>query len=193
VLIVGPPGLARDALYASVAAGLGLACVSTGQLIATEIRTGTAVGHAAQRFVANGLLVPDQLVLRLVAAALRRADHGEPARTSFALAGAPRTIRQADALQAITAPSPPDLVVDLRAPESVIREHLLAGARGARDRVRAQRRLSNYRVLTRPALASIARRRPVIAVDAMLAPPQIRALLVDAVSDLACPRAGVPA
>jgi hypothetical protein len=68
--------------------------------------------------------------------------------------------------------------VHLQAPDRVLRTGLDLGDHGAEDRRRAQRRLSEYRVLTAPMLAWAARRRPVVTLDATLAPEDALADLV---------------
>jgi adenylate kinase len=185
VMLVGPPGVGSMGASEGLADALGLPHVSTGDLIESAIRSRTALGHAAQPFVQKGLLLPDRLVLRLVDRALRTIDDAAaPRHRRFMLVGAPRTIRQAEALTVLTSRSPACVVVHLHASDRVVRAALAAGCSGSGDRTRAQRRLSSYRMLTLPALAWIARRRPVVTVDATLPADEQRSALLQSMGEL---------
>lgn len=70
----------------------GIPQVSTGDLIRENIRQGTAVGREFQETVANGILVPDDLVNRMVAGRLAQPD----AASGYILDGYPRTLGQAE-------------------------------------------------------------------------------------------------
>jgi adenylate kinase family enzyme len=139
--------------------------VSTAALLAKEVRDGTSVGRTALRYMDPGLLVPDQLVVRLVTAELRRRDDARRVPGGFVLSGFPRTIRQAEALDALICTAPVGLVVGLR-PSVAVEPGWLRRDRSPFERTRAQRALSLYRLLTEPALAWMARRHPFVSIDA---------------------------
>jgi adenylate kinase len=183
LLIVGPPGLDVTRVSAEIGRALGTSHLSVAQLLETAIRNRTAVGGTAERFVADGSLVPDQLVLRLVDDALRSLDQAADPRRGCVLGGAPHTVRQAEALCVLARRGPVQAVVHLDASDGVLRSRLSAQCHTPRDRRRAQRRLSHYRVRTLPALAWMSRRRPVVPMDATLSPGRTAARLLAALDD----------
>lgn len=98
--------------------------VSTGDAFRAAAKAGSELGSAVQRYMERGELVPDQLVLNVVQAHL----FGPGAPAGFVLDGFPRTLSQAEALEAMAAPRGIDVVIDLRVPtEEVLRR--IAGRR----------------------------------------------------------------
>ena len=73
-----------------------MAHLSTGEILRSEAAHGSPVGKEAARIMAAGDLVPDDLIDRIVESRLRRIEPG----TSVLLDGFPRTIKQAQALEA---------------------------------------------------------------------------------------------
>jgi adenylate kinase len=73
--------------------------ISTGDILREAVRNGTALGLQAGPLMANGKLVPDELVIGIVEERLKRDDCAR----GFVLDGFPRTIPQADALAAMLA------------------------------------------------------------------------------------------
>jgi adenylate kinase len=183
VLAIGPPGLALANLCDDLAPLVGRSHISTGRLVSAAIESDTPVGRAARRFVAQGFHVPDRLVVRLVGEAMRALDDRDALPSGFLISGAPRSIRQAQALEATTARAPVELVLALTAPDAVVRTYLNGTCRSPREHIRAQRQLSQYRVLTRPAVAWVSRRRPAVLIDARQPFAEIRDLFLEAVRE----------
>jgi adenylate kinase len=95
--------------------------VSTGDMLRREVKAQTSFGQRAKKVMDDGELVPDELIMEMVAARLNERD----ARArGFILDGCPRTIAQADALDEILAPDRLDLVIDLDVPTSVVLKRL---------------------------------------------------------------------
>lgn len=117
IVFLGPPGAGKGTQAHELAQALGIPHVSTGDLLRAAIRTRTPVGQEAERYVVAGRLVPDPLVLQL----LREALAGPAARAGYLLDGFPRTIAQAEALEAI---APVDRVVYFDLPESLLIDRL---------------------------------------------------------------------
>ncbi|MBX6387429.1 MAG: nucleoside monophosphate kinase [Frankia sp.] len=92
VVLLGPPGSGKGTQAARISSRYGIPAISTGRLLDTEIAAGTPLGRRAESFVRAGELVPDDLVLDLVASRLFGAraaavlDH-VPAGTVVAAAG----------------------------------------------------------------------------------------------------------
>jgi adenylate kinase len=91
--------------------------ISTGDMLRAAVREGTDLGRKAAELMANGELVPDDLMIGIVEDRLERDD---TTRRGYVLDGFPRTVDQADALAKITASRPLDVVIDLDVPKDVV-------------------------------------------------------------------------
>lgn len=99
LVLLGAPGAGKGTQAQLLAQGLNVSHVSTGDLLRRAIREGTELGRKAKEYMDRGELVPDRIVLDMVAELL-----GQPAyERGFILDGFPRTIEQAEALQAMLA------------------------------------------------------------------------------------------
>jgi adenylate kinase len=98
--------------------------VSTGELFRTEVANGTPLGQQAQRYLDRGELVPDDLVLDLVAHRLGKGDVRGGG--GYLLDGFPRTLSQAQALFEVLGASAADLAVEIHVPTSVVLPRLAA-------------------------------------------------------------------
>jgi adenylate kinase len=96
ILLLGAPGVGKGTQAQILMERWGIPQVSTGDLIRENIRQGTAVGLEFQHTVARGILVPDDLVNRMVAGRLAQPD----AARGYILDGYPRTLGQAEWLDA---------------------------------------------------------------------------------------------
>jgi adenylate kinase len=96
VLLLGAPGAGKGTQARFISELLGIPHVASGDLLREHRRTGTALGRAAQEYMDRGDLVPDALVIDMIAERLERED----ARRGALLDGFPRTVTQAQALEA---------------------------------------------------------------------------------------------
>jgi adenylate kinase len=94
VLLLGPPGAGKGTQAHFLAGTLGVPHVASGDLLREHRQRGTELGQAAQAFMDSGDLVPDELVIDMIAERLSRPDADRGA----LLDGFPRTRRQAQAL-----------------------------------------------------------------------------------------------
>lgn len=117
IILMGPPGVGKGTHAAQLTADLDIPQISTGDMLRTHIRESTPLGEEAQRYIEAGNLVPDELVVAMVADRLSQQD----ARKGFILDGFPRTVAQAKALEDIAAI---DAVLNLTASEEVILRRL---------------------------------------------------------------------
>jgi len=99
VILLGPPGAGKGTQAQRLAARWGIPQVSTGDMLREARRQGTELGRRAQEYMDKGALVPDEVVFGLVEERLGRPD----AREGVILDGFPRTIPQAEALDALLA------------------------------------------------------------------------------------------
>ncbi|MCC6810345.1 MAG: adenylate kinase [Deltaproteobacteria bacterium] len=95
VVFLGPPGAGKGTQAKRLAAHEGIPQISTGDIIREAIRSGSELGKEFKGYSERGELVPDELVVRLVAARLDQPD----CKMGFILDGFPRTVPQAKALE----------------------------------------------------------------------------------------------
>ena len=93
--MLGPPGAGKGTQARLLSETLGFAHISTGDMLRTAIKGGTADGLRAKSFIEAGLLVPDELVDSIVRERLRRPDCDR----GFILDGYPRKLSQAETFQ----------------------------------------------------------------------------------------------
>ncbi len=94
LLFLGPPGAGKGTQARELAQEWSVPQIATGDMLREEMAIGTPLGCEAKAFYDKGNLVPDDVILRMVADRLGRPD----ARDGFILDGFPRTIPQADGL-----------------------------------------------------------------------------------------------
>jgi adenylate kinase len=95
ILLLGKPGSGKGTQSKHIASVRGIPAISTGDLIRAAISQGTELGVRFKSYTDNGKLVPDELVVEMVAERLSKPD----AKNGFLLDGFPRTVPQAEALE----------------------------------------------------------------------------------------------
>ena len=93
IVLLGPPGTGKGTQAAAIVRAFKLPHVSTGDIFRRNLAEGTPLGIEAKGYMERGALVPDGLVIKLVAGRIRESD----AEQGFLLAGFPRTVGQAEA------------------------------------------------------------------------------------------------
>jgi adenylate kinase len=92
LLLVAPPGAGKGTQAAKLSAHYDIAHLSSGELLRKEVVAGTKVGRVAAAYLLRGDLVPDELVIEILAGPVIEAvAHG-----GYVLDGYPRTLRQAE-------------------------------------------------------------------------------------------------
>lgn len=97
VIFLGAPGAGKGTQARRLAAGSGVPQVATGDMLREAVAEGTPLGREAKRYMDQGALVPDEVVIGLVDERLSRPDAGP----GYVLDGFPRTVAQAEALDAL--------------------------------------------------------------------------------------------
>lgn len=115
VIFLGPPGAGKGTVAAVVKEEFSLEHISTGDMLRSEIKAGTALGLSAKEFIDAGKLVPTSVIIDMVAGRLAQAHAG------LLFDGFPRTVEQAVALEGI---ADIDVVVELDVPEDVVVERI---------------------------------------------------------------------
>ena len=113
LLVLGPPGAGKGTQAERFARRRGIPRISTGDILREAVQTGTEIGRRAKAIMDRGELVNDEVMIGIVKERLDRED----ARSGFVLDGFPRTVAQAEALDAIMAGRDPLVVVDITVPE----------------------------------------------------------------------------
>ncbi|MCL2030363.1 MAG: adenylate kinase [Oscillospiraceae bacterium] len=96
MILFGAPGSGKGTQAALLEKRLGVPAVSTGNILRAAIREGAEVGRKAKSFVDAGRLVPDEIMVEIIKTRLARPD----CEKGFILDGFPRTVAQAEALEA---------------------------------------------------------------------------------------------
>lgn len=94
LVLLGPPGAGKGTQARMLEARLHAPQIASGDLLRAAVRTKTALGLEAKGYMDKGALVPDELVLKLIAERLDQPD----AKGSFLLDGFPRSVQQAETL-----------------------------------------------------------------------------------------------
>jgi adenylate kinase len=92
ILLLGAPGVGKGTQAKEIMAIWGIPQISTGDILRKNKDLGTPLGKIAKQIMAEGKLVPDDLVNQMVAARLAETD----CKTGFVLDGFPRTLGQAE-------------------------------------------------------------------------------------------------
>ena len=97
IIFFGAPGAGKGTQAEIVSKKLDIPTISTGNMIREAIKNGTEMGNAAKSFIEAGKLVPDEVVIGIIKDRL----DAEDCKNGFILDGFPRTIPQAEALEAM--------------------------------------------------------------------------------------------
>jgi len=122
LLLFGPPGAGKGTQAAVIAERLGVKHVDTGSIIRENIKSGTPLGVEAKAYVEKGELVPDELIIRLIADRLKKDEVSE----GWLLDGFPRSLEQAKALSGMgrNGGEAVERVVFLEVPDEVLLRRL---------------------------------------------------------------------
>ena len=96
LILMGPPGAGKGTQGEILEKKLGISTISTGLMLRTAIKEQTEVGKTAEKYINEGKLVPDDVMVALVKERLSQPD----CEKGFILDGFPRTTAQAEALDA---------------------------------------------------------------------------------------------
>jgi adenylate kinase len=122
VLLLGVQGSGKGTQAKRIASGYGLAHIATGDMLRAAMEAGTPLGRRVRPIYDAGELVPDDLMIDLIRERLQAPD----TESGFILDGFPRTMPQADALDAMLSEieRPLSVVFELQVPEEVAIERL---------------------------------------------------------------------
>ena len=126
-ILFGPPGAGKGTHAGAIAAKYNLKHISTGELLRAEIAAGTELGLKAKELIAAGSLVPDEVVEGMIENAFNTITGVD----GFLLDGFPRTLPQAEALDAILAKrgEKVNAVISIMIPDSLVYERIAGRAK----------------------------------------------------------------
>lgn len=153
LILFGPPGSGKGTQAANLITRYGLVHISTGDLFRYEMGNDTPLGLEAKAFIAKGELVPDSVTIGM----LRNKVEAHPEARGFIFDGFPRTIVQAEALDALLAEKGGRvnaLLALVVADQEIVERILLRGATSGRtddaDESVIQNRIEVYKNETTP-------------------------------------------
>ncbi len=114
LILMGAPGAGKGTQSANISAKYNIPAVSTGDMLRSAIKEGTELGMSAKGYMDAGQLVPDAVVVGIVKDYLST----EACKNGFILDGFPRTIPQAEALEAMGVKI--DVVLSIEVPDEKI-------------------------------------------------------------------------
>ncbi len=131
LLLIGAPGAGKGTQAVRLAEHFGITHISSGDLLRVHISEGSAIGRAAQSYVARGDLVPDDLVIDM----LREPVVAASEQGGYLLDGFPRTVDQAEAAYKVARELgvAVQVAAHLDVPRDDLVRRLLARGRGADD------------------------------------------------------------
>lgn len=122
LVLLGPPGSGKGTQAARLTAKYRIPAIATGDILRAQVNVGTPLGRQVRSYLDRGELVPDQLVVDIIRHRLSEPD----TEAGFILDGFPRTLPQAQALDAMLAElqRPLDAVLYLQVEGAALRERL---------------------------------------------------------------------
>ena len=121
IVLLGAPGAGKGTQCKSLVSRYGLLHLSSGDILRQERSEGTALGRKAQSYMDSGALVPDEIIIEMMAKAIEKAPSA-----GFILDGFPRTVKQATALDKAldTEGQNIDAVLNLEVDDGIIEQRM---------------------------------------------------------------------
>jgi adenylate kinase len=200
LILLGPPGAGKGTQAQLLVQRHGIVQLSTGDMLRAAVKAETPIGLKAKDIMARGELVPDDVVIGIIADRIEEPD----ARKGFILDGFPRTVPQAEALDRLLKDKglKLDAVIELRVNEGILLQRVesrIAQMKARGETVRADdnaeslaKRLDAYRAQTAPLVDYYGDRRALATVDGMMPIDEVTAA-IDRILTVAAKPAKKPA
>jgi adenylate kinase len=196
LILLGPPGAGKGTQAQRLIARHGIIQLSTGDMLRAAVAAGTPVGLRAKSIMDRGELVPDEVVVAIIADRIDQPD----AKRGFVLDGFPRTVPQAQALYRLLAERglKLDAVIELKIDEGILLRRIekrVADMTARGEKVRAddnpeilKGRLSAYRARTAPLVGYYAGKGLLKTVDGMASIDEVTAEIARLLRSLRTPK-----
>jgi adenylate kinase len=118
LILLGPPGAGKGTQAEAITEKRGLVQLSTGEMLRQAVKAGTPIGREASAIMEAGGLVPDKIVIQIIAERIAAPDCAK----GFILDGFPRTLKQAAALDVLLASlgKQIDAVIEIKVDDKVL-------------------------------------------------------------------------
>ena|SRR5579872_5695429 len=183
LILLGPPGAGKGTQAQRLVARHGIIQLSTGEMLRAAAAAGTAVGKRAKEIMDRGELVPDDVMVEIIADRIARPDCAR----GFILDGFPRTVAQAEELDTLLEKTGQslDFVIEIKVEDALLLKRIEGRARetgGARADDNAEtlrKRLSVYWAQTKPVADYYARKGMLKTVDGVGTVEEVSARIED--------------
>ncbi len=120
LILLGPPGAGKGTQCKRIIDKYGMGHLSSGDILRAERKANSELGQKAQGYMDSGALVPDELIIDMMIAAIKKAPSG------YVLDGFPRTVVQGEGLDAAleNAGEKIDAIVNLQVPDEPIMDRM---------------------------------------------------------------------
>ncbi len=127
IIIFGAPGSGKGTYSDEIVKKYGMGHISTGDVLRAEIKNGSELGKVAQGYISQGQLIPDQLMIDILA----KTYDAQPKGRGVIFDGFPRTIAQAEALKKMLSERGDEMgmMIELSVGEDVLMARLLNRAK----------------------------------------------------------------
>jgi adenylate kinase len=185
LVLLGPPGAGKGTQSQRLVSKYGIRQLSTGDMLRAAVASGTPVGLQAKDIMTRGELVPDDVVVALIADRIAQPD----ARKGFILDGFPRTVPQAEALDQLLADQGLKLdgVIELKVDDGILMQRIknrIAQMQARGESLRSddnpdsmRKRLAAYHAQTAPLTAYYRDKGTLKTIDGMAAIDQVTAAI----------------
>src|SRR5579871_5196919 len=193
LILLGPPGAGKGTQAKRLVEQFNVVPLSTGDMLRAAVAAGTPVGLKAKDIMARGELVPDEVVVAIVADRISELD----AQNGFILDGFPRTVPQAEALDRMLEQKGLvlDAVIELKVDENALLKRIetrVASMTAQGEAVRPddnpeslRKRLDAYRAQTAPLAGYYAGKGVLRTVDGMASIDDVTAAVVEVLNQIA--------
>src|SRR5690348_18489726 len=185
LILLGPPGCGKGTQAQRLTDKYGIVQLSTGDMLRAAVKDGTPTGLKARDIMARGDLVPDEVVVAIVAERIDQPD----AKNGFILDGFPRTVPQAEALDRMLEKKGLrlDAAIELKVDESILHQRIakrVADMKARGEAIRAddnpealEKRVHAYRLQTAPLVSYYSKHGLLRTTDGMASIPEVSAAI----------------